>query len=62
MILSETDAAKRTAMISEAWKLTTADVAYIPLHQQALAWGVRDGVNVKQRADNQFAWRHVTVD
>jgi peptide/nickel transport system substrate-binding protein len=61
-ILSETDAGKRTAMIKEAWDMTTADVAYIPLHQQALAWGVRSGINVKQRADNQFAWRHVTVD
>ncbi|MDF1736490.1 MAG: ABC transporter substrate-binding protein [Minwuia sp.] len=61
-VLSETDAVKRNAMIRDAWVHTTRDIAYIPLHQQALAWGARDGVNVKQRADNQFAWRHVTVD
>ncbi|WP_416898036.1 MAG: ABC transporter substrate-binding protein [Minwuia sp.] len=61
-ILSETDAAKRSEMIRQAWKITTDEVAHIPLHQQALAWGVRSGVNVKQRADNQFAWRHVTID
>ena len=61
-ILSETDADKRNAMIKEAWTMTTNDVAYLPLHQQALAWGVREGVHVKQRADNQFAWRHVTID
>ncbi len=61
-VLSETDAAKRNAMIKEAWKISIDEVAYIPLHQQGLAWGVRDGVNVKQRADNVFRWRHITID
>ena len=60
-ILTETDAEKRTAMIHEAWGMTTADIAYVPLHQQAVAWGVSDGVDLKQRADNQFAWRHVKM-
>ena len=41
--------------------MTIADIAYVPLHQQALAWGVREGVAVAQRPDNQFAWRHVRV-
>lgn len=60
-VLVETDAAKRTAMINDAWGLTLADIAYIPLHQQAVAWGVTSKVDLKQRPDNQFAWRHVTV-
>ncbi len=60
-VLTETDAAKRTVMIKEAWDMTTADVAYIPLHQQAVAWGSSERVDVKQRADNQFAWRHARV-
>jgi peptide/nickel transport system substrate-binding protein len=60
-ILSETDAKKRDAMISDAWTMTIGDIAHIPLHQQALAWGVRDNVTLKQRPDNQFAWRHVMV-
>jgi peptide/nickel transport system substrate-binding protein len=60
-ILSETDQAKRDAMIEEAWAMTIGDVAYIPLHQQALAWGVRSNVALKQRPDNQFAWRHVML-
>ncbi len=60
-ILSETDAAKRGAMIKEAWAMTIEDIAYIPLHQQAVAWGVRDNVELKQRADNVFDWRHVMV-
>ncbi|MFQ5954228.1 MAG: ABC transporter substrate-binding protein [Kiloniellales bacterium] len=60
-ILSETDQGKRDAMIEQAWTITIGDLAYVPLHQQALAWGVRTGVDVKQRPDNQFAWRHVVV-
>jgi peptide/nickel transport system substrate-binding protein len=60
-ILVETDADKRNAMIKEAWGYTLDDVAYIPLHQQAVAWGVSDKITVKQRADNQFAWRHVVI-
>ena len=35
------------------------DVAYIPLHQQGLAWGKKDTVSVEQRADNQFMMYHV---
>ncbi len=60
-ILSETDQAKRNAMIEEAWTMTINDISYIPLHQQALAWGVRNNVELKQRPDNQFAWRHVMM-
>lgn len=60
-VLVETDAAKRTAMIHEAWTMTTNDIAYIPLHQQAVAWGVSDKISLAQRADNQFVWRHVMV-
>jgi peptide/nickel transport system substrate-binding protein len=60
-ILSETDQAKRNVMIEEAYAMTIGEIAYIPLHQQGLAWGVNDKVDLKQRADNQFAWRHVMM-
>ena len=60
-ILSETDQAKRDALIEEAWTMTIDDIAHIPLHQQALAWGVRNNVELKQRPDNQFEWRHVMI-
>ncbi len=60
-ILSETDQAKRLKLIEEAWTITINDIAYIPLHQQALAWGVRNHVNLKQRPDNVFSWRHVVI-
>ena len=62
MILSETDISKRNAMIAEAYQLVHEDRGYIPLHQQGLAWGKADKVQLAQRADNQFKLRHVTVD
>ena len=60
-VLVETDAEVRGTLIDEAWQLLHDDVGYIPLHQQALSWGVRDGIELAQRADNVFDWRHVTV-
>ncbi len=51
-VLSENNTEKRDALIAKAFELTTTDTAYIPLHQQQLAWGVSDKITVKQRADN----------
>jgi len=57
-VLTEVDPAKRDAMILEAFNILHEDVGYIPLHQQALAWGVAKNVDIVQRADNQplFYW------
>ena len=40
------------------YKRQIKDWSYIPLHQQALAWGVSKKVNLPQRADNlvMFHW------
>ena len=51
-VLLETDAGKRDLLIKEAFEIATKDYAYIPLHQQALAWGVSKKLKVVQRADN----------
>ncbi len=52
LIQIETDKAKRQAMISEAMKIHRDEVGHIPLHQQALAWGIKDNVDLVQLADN----------
>jgi len=62
LIQTETDSEARLELIREAWQIVHDEVGYIPLHQQALAWGVREGVEVVQRADNQFVWRHVRIE
>ena len=51
-ILVETDNAKRDQMIKQAFEIGFKDYAYIPLHQQSLAWGVSKKVKLTQRADN----------
>jgi peptide/nickel transport system substrate-binding protein len=57
-ILVETDTGKRDAMIAEAYRINHEEAGVIPLHQQALVWGVSDKVDIVQRADNQilFYW------
>ena len=60
-ILVESDKAKRDAMIDEAWTLERSDVSHIPLHQQALAWGVNKKVKIVQRADDQILLYWVNV-
>ncbi|HUJ86804.1 MAG TPA: ABC transporter substrate-binding protein [Burkholderiales bacterium] len=61
-IASETDQAKRQAMISEAFKIHKEAFGHIPLHQQALAWGMRKGVHVVQLPDNFNYLRWVHID
>ena len=52
-IIIETDKAKRDQMIKQAFDIAIKDWAYIPLHQQALAWGVSKKLKIVQRPDNQ---------
>src|SRR3954451_5732635 len=52
-ILLETDTAKRDQLIKQAFEIGIKDYGYIPLHQQAVAWGVSKKVKLTQRADNQ---------
>jgi len=60
-IQSETDKAKRDAMIKEAFKLHADDIGHLPLHQQALAWGVASNVELVQLADNFMPFRYMSV-
>ena len=60
MVGIETDPAKRQAYIDEAMKIIKDQVAYLPLHQQPLSWGVSDKFSVNQRADNAFDFRYVS--
>jgi peptide/nickel transport system substrate-binding protein len=59
-ILVETDPTKRDELIFQAYTLTHDDVSHIPLHQQALAWGIRDNIELQQRADNQVMLYRIT--
>jgi peptide/nickel transport system substrate-binding protein len=60
-IQAETDKAKRSAMIKEAFDLHAADIGHLPLHQQSLAWGVRKNVTLTQLPDNFLFYKWITV-
>jgi len=60
-VQSEVDPKKRQAEISEAFKIHKEEFGHIPLHQQALAWGVKDNVSLVQLPDNVFNWNWVQV-
>jgi peptide/nickel transport system substrate-binding protein len=60
-IQSETDKAKRSAMIKEAFDVHSADVGHLPLHQQSLAWGVSKKVSLVQLADNFMPFKWISV-
>ncbi|MDR2155313.1 MAG: ABC transporter substrate-binding protein [Burkholderiaceae bacterium] len=57
----ETDQAKRNALIKQAFNLARQDWAYLPLHQQPLSWGVKDTIQVDQRADDVLDLRNVVM-
>ena len=55
-VLVEGDKAKRDQLIKQAYEIgQVQDWAYVPLHQQALAWGVANNIKVVQRPDNQIS-------
>jgi len=62
LILVEADTKKRDEMIYEAFKINHDEVGVIPLHQQALAWGVSKKVKIVQRADNQILFYWATME
>lgn len=61
-IQSETDKTKRGAMIKEAFDLHAADIGHLPLHQQALAWGVSKKVDLVQLADNFMFFKWISIN
>jgi peptide/nickel transport system substrate-binding protein len=61
-IIVEADKAKRDAMIKEAFQIAADDFGYIPLHQQALAWGVSKKVKLTQRADNAVHFQYAVKE
>ena len=61
-IQSENDQEARDQMIYDAYKIFHDEVGGIPLHQQGLAWGVKDGIELVQRADNTFMLYHVNMN
>ena len=60
-VQSETDGAKRNALIREAFEVHAVDVGHIPLHQQALAWAMKKNVELVQLPDNFMFYKWIVV-
>ena len=60
-VQSETDSARRNALIREALALHAKDIGHIPLHQQALAWGMKKNIALVQLPDNMMPFKWVVV-
>ena len=57
----ESDMKKRNEMIHEAMKIHQDDIGHIPLHQQALNWGVKKNIDMVQWPSNEMPWKYVMV-
>lgn len=60
-VQSETDPARRHLLIREALALHAKDIGHIPLHQQALAWGMKKNIELVQPPDNMMPFKWVVV-
>lgn len=59
---SEGDEGRRKALIAEALRLHHDDIGHLPLHQQGLAWGMRDTVRMVLRPDNFIDFKWISID
>ncbi len=60
-IQSELNESTRNAMIKEAFDIHAADVGHVPLHQQMLAWGMKNNITAYQRADGFMLFKWMSV-
>ncbi|MEY2771182.1 MAG: Glutathione-binding protein GsiB precursor [Pseudomonadota bacterium] len=60
-VQGETDQKKRDAMMREAFVLHAEDIGHLPIHQQALAWGINRKVTLVQRGDNYMPFKSISL-
>lgn len=61
LITTETNIPKRTTLIDEAWQLIKADMPYVPIHHQVLAWGMSDKLDVPIASDDAMRPRFAVM-
>jgi peptide/nickel transport system substrate-binding protein len=60
--IREGDKAKRDALLAKSQQIVHDQIYFIPLHQQALSWGVRNGIKLIQRPDDVLVWKYVVIE
>jgi len=61
VIATETDLAKRTAMIDEAWDIVKAEMPYVPIHHQVIAWAMSENLEAPIGADDALRPRFAVM-
>ena len=59
---TETDLDARDEMIAEVWAQVQEDRVFLPIHNQLLAYAMRDGINLPVHPENQPSMTDVTFD
>ena len=59
---TEVDLEKRDATIAEIWKVVKEDRVLLPIHNQVLAYALRQNINLAVHPENQPLLREVTFD
>ena len=57
---TETDLEKRNATIAEIWKVVKEDRVLLPIHNQMLAYAMKDGMSLAVHPENQPLMTYVT--
>jgi peptide/nickel transport system substrate-binding protein len=60
-IRQELDGKTRNALIEQALVLSHRDVSHLPLHNQLIAWAMKNNVELDHRADNRVDMRSVRL-
>ena len=61
LITAETDIAKRTMLIDEAWGIVKAEMPYVPIHHQVIAWGMSEKLDAPIAADDALRPRFAVM-
>jgi peptide/nickel transport system substrate-binding protein len=59
---SETDPAKRDAMVKEALQLTARNYYYLPIHHQMRPWAMKKSVKTIHKSDDRPESRFAVVE
>ena len=59
-LASEVDEEKRNETIAKIWETVNADMIYIPVHNQVLNWGMKDGINFDVQPEDQPHFKFLT--
>ena len=59
---SETDLAVRDATIAKIWDIIQAEQVHLPIHNQVLNWGMKDGINFDVQPEDQPHFQFLTFN